>query len=233
MAESAQSGTGPSTTACAEPAVGDRRPGLTLFHHWDGERLVISVRGDLDLREDQRLDSALRPLLLASDGSVDLRLHDVDHCDCSAVNLLLDVDPAATSPPADPPEGAETELSREVVQLRRAMRSRGTIDMARGILVAAFGLSPQDAWSALVDVSQRTNIKLHLVARHLIDSTTGTTPLPRSVQNQLSAVIARRGDGADPDPAPTAAPVEPAEADGRPDLATGAGPGPARASASG
>ncbi|WP_394428598.1 ANTAR domain-containing protein [Streptomyces sp. SGAir0957] len=208
MPESAQPGSGAAAT-CADPspqAGAHRLTGLTLFHHWDGEQMVVSVRGDLHLHEDQGLNSVLRPLLLASDGSVGLDLSRVETCGCSAVNVFLSVDPHAADPSGEEADGHHADLGREVSQLRRAMRSRGTIDMARGVLVAAFGISPHDAWEALVDVSQRTNMKLHLVAQHLVDSTAGDRALPKSVQSQLSAVIARiearaaRGDTADVDP---------------------------------
>ncbi|MFI0236033.1 ANTAR domain-containing protein [Streptomyces sp. NPDC016845] len=179
---------------CADPdAKADalRLTGLTLFNHWDGEQMVVSVRGDLHLHEEQELNSVLRPLLLASDGSVGLDLSRVEPCGCSAVNVFLSVDPLAEDPACESVDGHRADLGREVAQLRRAMQSRGTIDMARGVLVAAFGISPQDAWEALVDVSQRTNIKLHLVAQHLVDSTAGDRALPKNVQSQMSAVIAR------------------------------------------
>ncbi|GAA2299432.1 ANTAR domain-containing protein [Streptomyces kunmingensis] len=196
MPQSAQSGTGSAAT-CAEPAAPagtHRLTGLTLFTHWDGERMIVSVRGDLHLDEDQRLNDALRPLLLASDGSIDLDMSEVELCGCAAVNILLGVDPLAAAAGADPADEPGADLGREVAQLRRAMQSRGTIDMARGVLVAAFGIDPKDAWEALVDTSQRTNIKLHRVAQHLVDSTTGAAPLPKTVQSQLSAVIARLAD---------------------------------------
>ncbi|MFJ9376158.1 ANTAR domain-containing protein [Streptomyces sp. NPDC101455] len=81
------------------------------------------------------------------------------------------------------------ELRVEVVQLKRAMLTRPVIDLARGILMASFGLSREDAWSVLVDVSQHTNTKLHQLAEELVASVDGT-PLPDHVQQQLSAAVA-------------------------------------------
>ncbi|MDG4858044.1 ANTAR domain-containing protein [Streptomyces sp. T-3] len=92
----------------------------------------------------------------------------------------------ATSGPHDP----DADLRAELMQLRRAMQSRGTIDVARGILVATFRISPDDAWSVLVDTSQHANIKLHRVAEHLLDSALGA-PLPEIVQEPLSAAVAQ------------------------------------------
>jgi len=87
------------------------------------------------------------------------------------------------------------ELRVEVVQLKRAMLTRPVIDLARGILMASFGLSREDAWSVLVDVSQHTNTKLHKLAEELVDSVNGAS-LPDHVQQQLSAAVAGVADPA-------------------------------------
>lgn len=101
--------------------------------------------------------------------------------------------PDATDPDAD--------LRLELDQLRRAMRSRGTIDLARGILMAAFGLSQDDAWKVLVATSQHTNTKLRSLAEQVVDST-GGTPLPESVRKRLSAAVAETNAAADAHPHP-------------------------------
>lgn len=77
------------------------------------------------------------------------------------------------------------ELRIEVAQLKRAMLTRPVIDLARGVLMASFGLSPDDAWSVLVDASQHTNTKLHTLAEELVDSVNGP-PLPEHLQQQIS-----------------------------------------------
>ncbi|MYW63154.1 ANTAR domain-containing protein [Streptomyces sp. SID8379] len=172
-----------------------RLSGLTLFYRPVGDRTVVSVRGDLDLDGDDRLRDALQAALAGSDDSgVALEPGGVESCGCSAVNIVLNIAPwptesAARTVEQDGPQ--EDDLHVEVAQLRRAMRSRGVIDIARGVLVAAFGLSPEKAWDALVTVSQHTNTKLHEVARQLVDSTHGTAPLPDALQEELSAVVAR------------------------------------------
>jgi anti-anti-sigma factor len=105
------------------------------------------------------------------------------------------VPPAGAGPAAQGEDGED--LRAEVAQLRRAMQTRPTIDLARGILMASFGLSPEAAWSVLVRTSQNTNTKLHHLARDLVDTVRGTT-LPEPVQQQLAAAAAgaSRGDGA-------------------------------------
>ncbi|MGW0904519.1 ANTAR domain-containing protein [Streptomyces sp. NPDC002853] len=99
-----------------------------------------------------------------------------------------------TSLPDDLVSVAEAEVQQdprvELVQLRRAMETRPVIDMARGVLMASFGLSPDDAWGMLVSISQNTNTKLHLVADELVGAVTeGKTPKP--FRRQLATTIAR------------------------------------------
>lgn len=86
------------------------------------------------------------------------------------------------------PEDAVQDLIAEVIQLRRAMQTRPDIDMARGLLMASFSLSAEDAWSVLVEVSQRTNTKLHQLAKDLLD-TISEGPLPVPLQQQLAAAV--------------------------------------------
>ncbi|WP_235029171.1 anti-sigma factor antagonist [Streptomyces sp. 3213.3] len=81
------------------------------------------------------------------------------------------------------------ELRLEVVQLKRAMVTRPVIDLARGVLMASFGLSAEDAWSVLVDVSQHTNTKLHQLAEELVDSVNGPL-LPDHVKQRISTAVA-------------------------------------------
>ncbi|MFJ8590984.1 ANTAR domain-containing protein [Streptomyces sp. NPDC093598] len=101
--------------------------------------------------------------------------------------------PENTAPPAvpaaTPPQEDDQDLRAEVAQLRRAMQTRPTIDLARGILMASFGLSPEAAWSVLVRTSQNTNTKLHNLAQDLVGTVRGTT-LPEQVQEQLAAAVA-------------------------------------------
>lgn len=97
---------------------------------------------------------------------------------------------ADTEPTTSQPEDPEPDPRVEVVQLRRAMQTRDTIDLARGIVMAVFTLSPEEAWQALVMTSQNTNTKLHRTARQLVDSVTGD-PLPHLTKKQLTAAAAR------------------------------------------
>ncbi|MFI5475488.1 anti-sigma factor antagonist [Streptomyces cacaoi] len=86
--------------------------------------------------------------------------------------------------------GALEDLRIEVVQLRRAMQTRPVIDLARGILMASFGLSVEDAWRVLVLASQNTNTKLYHLARDLVAAVVGEPPVD-AVQEQVAAAVAK------------------------------------------
>jgi anti-anti-sigma factor len=101
-------------------------------------------------------------------------------------------------------DSALQDLRIEVVQLRRAMQTRPVIDLARGILMASFGLSVEEAWRVLVLASQNTNTKLHHLARDLVSAVRGDPPAD-VVQEQVAAAVAKvrseaarlLGDGGD------------------------------------
>ncbi|WP_200418405.1 anti-sigma factor antagonist [Streptomyces sp. Y2F8-2] len=196
----------------------------------DGDRTSVTVRGELDLDAVPLIRSEMHEALHRSGSAIDLDLRAVGFCDCSGLNLLLElrqralrqgktVAIRAASPPvgrlleltgtrqlfAHPapdakdsrrPGGHDTnachdadqDLRSEVSQLRRAMRTRPTIDLARGILMATFGLSPEAAWNVLVTTSQTTNTKLHRLASALVSTVHGAT-LPPTVQAHLRAAV--------------------------------------------
>ncbi|MFD4527002.1 anti-sigma factor antagonist [Streptomyces sp. NPDC058470] len=85
---------------------------------------------------------------------------------------------------------ANQDLRIELVQLRRALQTRPVIDLARGVLMASFGLSAEDAWKVLVSVSQNTNTKLHHVADDLVSAVTGDA-LPELFQLQVAETVTK------------------------------------------
>ncbi|MEU6228383.1 ANTAR domain-containing protein [Streptomyces sp. NPDC047042] len=90
---------------------------------------------------------------------------------------------------SSPLSETDEDLRIEVIQLRRAMQTRPVIDLARGVLMASFGLSAEDAWKVLVAVSQNTNTKLHEVADGLVTAVTGDA-LPETFRQQIAETIA-------------------------------------------
>ncbi|MCN9241039.1 ANTAR domain-containing protein [Streptomyces sp. RY43-2] len=101
------------------------------------------------------------------------------------------IPPAPSQPPG--PDGTradepDRDLRIELVQLRRAMQTRPVIDLARGVLMASFALSAQEAWGVLVTVSQKTNTKLHRVAQELVDAVAGEAPAG-PVRQELAAAV--------------------------------------------
>jgi anti-anti-sigma factor len=97
-----------------------------------------------------------------------------------------DLKPIATDRDLD--TEADQDLHIELVQLRRALQTRPVIDLARGVLMASFALSPQDAWNVLVTVSQKTNTKLHHVAEDLVAAVNGDAP-PGPLRQELAAAV--------------------------------------------
>ncbi|MEU5042488.1 ANTAR domain-containing protein [Streptomyces griseorubiginosus] len=93
---------------------------------------------------------------------------------------------------AAPEQGVDVdeELRLEVAQLRRAMRTRPSIDVARGIVMASFGLSSEDAWTVLVTASQNTNTKLHHLAEGLMGAVHGE-PVAKEVRQQMAWAVAK------------------------------------------
>jgi AmiR/NasT family two-component response regulator len=61
---------------------------------------------------------------------------------------------------------AQTELDG----LQEAMKTRAYIEQAKGILMAARGLSADDAFATLNEQSQNTNVKVVTIAQRLIGS---------------------------------------------------------------
>ncbi|MEV7192102.1 ANTAR domain-containing protein [Streptomyces sp. NPDC093510] len=98
--------------------------------------------------------------------------------------------PCAVVHEANPPEGTEQDLHTVVAQLRRAMQTRPTIDLARGILMSTFNLSPEAAWDVLVIASQNTNTKLYVLAGDVVGTVQGAA-LPGAVRKQLEAAIVK------------------------------------------
>lgn len=183
--------TEPAHSALA--GAGRQPSGLTMFLRPDGDRSAFVVCGELDVNADQEAWLALHAAISRSDQGIELDLDGVELCDCSAVNIALSVSSEALHRhEADEPSlrGGEGHAAehREVMQLRRAMHSHATIDIARGVLMAAFTLSADDAWDVLVTTSQNTNAKLHTVAQHIADSITGPE-LPEDVRDELASAV--------------------------------------------
>ncbi|MEU0221279.1 ANTAR domain-containing protein [Streptomyces sp. NPDC006265] len=79
----------------------------------------------------------------------------------------------------------------ETEQLKEALERRPVIDIARGVLMAAWSCTLEEAWEILVTVSQHTNIKVHAIAEAVI-ATTQQQPMPDHLQKQLTAAVAAR-----------------------------------------
>ena len=63
------------------------------------------------------------------------------------------------------------EARTEAAGLREAMKTRGTIDQAKGILIAVRGISPEAAFAVLAEQSQRENVRVAELAARVVNST--------------------------------------------------------------
>jgi PAS domain-containing protein len=65
---------------------------------------------------------------------------------------------------------AERESLRDLAaNLEKALTSRATIDQAKGVLMARLGVSPDEAFTRLVALSNRLNVKLRDLAQLVVD----------------------------------------------------------------
>lgn len=69
------------------------------------------------------------------------------------------------------------------------MLAHARIDQAMGVLVALGGITPDEAWDLLREVSMNTNMKLRMVAESLVGWPAGET-LPDDVRKALDAAVA-------------------------------------------
>ncbi|MEU9919540.1 ANTAR domain-containing protein [Streptomyces sp. NPDC051001] len=97
--------------------------------------------------------------------------------------------------PSDPQHDADPTIDgikAEIEQLRRAMQTRPAIDIARGILMAAYTISAEQAWQVLVTTSQTSNTTLRLLAEALMNTVHGDN-LPEPLARHLANAVQEHG----------------------------------------
>jgi anti-anti-sigma factor len=201
-------------TATAEAA--GRAPGLDVMAYHRGDRMRVVVIGELDIESDHGLHRALSSLLRHSRTGIDLDLSKVGFCDCSGLNTLLRIRRLAlregktvTSCAASgavvrlltltrtlplftaPADDLDQELRTELVRIQQSLRTGPVvIELARDMLSASFALAPEEAWSTLVGISQRTDTPLHRLAEELLGTAYGA-PLPEPARREITDSLAR------------------------------------------
>ena len=65
------------------------------------------------------------------------------------------------------------ELEAEIAQLRDALARRQLIGVATGLLAQRFGISPDQAWSLMVRLSQNGHVKVREIAQAVVDAHCG------------------------------------------------------------
>lgn len=105
------------------------------------------------------------------------------------VRATVYAQPPAADPDPDVPDGTgHARLCEEIAQLKQAMRSRPVIDQARGVLMALSGCTAEEAWQTISTVSQHANVKLRVVAHHVVAAAQGT-PLPPELRRHLADIL--------------------------------------------
>ncbi|MEU6646489.1 ANTAR domain-containing protein [Saccharomonospora sp. NPDC046836] len=105
------------------------------------------------------------------------------------------------TPGSGPPD--DIGLRNELDGLRRALRSRATIEQAVGVLVVSHRCSPQEAFRLLIGLSQQHNIKLHRIAQALLQLAERVEHA--AIEPMLDRAVASGSvtpDGTPPGPAP-------------------------------
>lgn len=187
----------------------------------DADRALLTPRGEL-VRGGARILAAKLTELPAGTARVDADMSGVSFMDTAGLEFLevlrehgrrrsvpvtatrwtgqprrvlelAGLDP--TDPLLRPALGQEERLhllQEEVEQLRQALASRPVIDQARGILMATYGCTSDEAWHILREASQLSNTKLRTVAESVTASAAAeATPPPREVRTALSRALAR------------------------------------------
>lgn len=108
--------------------------------------------------------------------------------------------------PARPPQAGTTsatgnaevsvmEANRRLIEenrhLQEGMQTRARIDQAMGVVVALGGITPDEAWDLLREVSMNTNTKLRTLAEALVGWAAGGA-LPDDVRRALGAALGAR-----------------------------------------
>ncbi|USX55628.1 ANTAR domain-containing protein [Lentzea sp. HUAS12] len=76
-----------------------------------------------------------------------------------------------------PTKDPSIEPGRDVEQLREALDRQPVIEQAKGVLMVLQNWSADEAFEALVGLSQCTNTKLHVVATILVASASREQPM--------------------------------------------------------
>ncbi|MEV5355855.1 ANTAR domain-containing protein [Streptomyces sp. NPDC052693] len=93
--------------------------------------------------------------------------------------------------PVNGREDVVARLQRENAQLRHAVDSHARVDQAIGVLLAVHRLKPAAGFDVLREVSQHTNMKVHVVAEAVIEWALREEPLPQPVDQKLQAALQR------------------------------------------
>jgi hypothetical protein len=106
----------------------------------------------------------------------------------------------ATSPAEDRRRQDPVDPQEEIRHLRRALSTRPTIDLAKGMLMAKNGCTADEAFAMLAAASQRANRKVSDIAQAMINNAAGGQH-PRLIAGRPSSAAPERVPSPEPDTA--------------------------------
>ncbi|MEH6796744.1 MAG: GAF and ANTAR domain-containing protein [Rhodococcus sp. (in: high G+C Gram-positive bacteria)] len=179
---------GPATVACTDSRVvaiesdqylTDEGPGLEAARTG---RIVCVRVGDAWTRwpkfASEAADVGVRsylsaPLAVDSEHAGSLNLYSFDEHGFNDIDEVLVMMFVTAAQTAVYNSRLLVEALSEVEGLRTAMLTRSTIDQAKGILMAVRAISPDAAFAALSEQSQRENTRIKDLAARLVDTVVG------------------------------------------------------------
>ncbi|WP_050947805.1 PAS and ANTAR domain-containing protein [Mycobacterium xenopi] len=98
---------------------------------------------------------------------------------------------------------ARDETRQEVLDeaLPELLESRAVIEQAKGMLMAIYRISAEQAFRVLRWRSQETNVKLRALAQQLVTEVTAAVPMPLAVQNRFDHLLLTVHDRVPAEPA--------------------------------
>jgi PAS domain S-box-containing protein len=86
---------------------------------------------------------------------------------------------------------ARSETRQEVLDeaLPDLFENRAAIEQAKGVLMAVYRISPEQAFRVLQWRSQETNVKVRTLAKQLVRELGTTAPMPAAIQSQFDHLL--------------------------------------------
>ena len=87
---------------------------------------------------------------------------------------------ASLSFPLDSDRPSQAELEREITDLRRLLETRAVIEQAKGLLMANYGITADEAFERLRRLSMDRNVKVRALSAQLVAAAAQPSAGPHS-----------------------------------------------------